>query len=290
MRLRSTAPPTCLLTVNPNRGAPGSTGGSAGVSRRLPSRTNAGVAQRAPERTRRNSGRRLSVVSRAPAAATGPALGPVPATGGTWDPIGDRTGCWAGGSAMRHDGRLRPTGACAPWPGGAPGCGGLRRSACACESRGGACGPAGSVDRCASRLLSRVEALGLHALGNRPESRYRARRGGAVLPRKPARIASPLIWGRHAPSQSAAIGSGRRTGPGLYPKRATAVRDGRAGQVSAAHRLPRPSMTKRVFTSCVERCPRAPNRAGPPLPATLGPATRENLATIVPRATGRGPG
>jgi len=58
MRLRSTAPPTCLLTVKPNR-AP-----SAWPLRRLASKTNAGVAHRAPPRTRRNSALRLSVVSR----------------------------------------------------------------------------------------------------------------------------------------------------------------------------------------------------------------------------------
>src|SRR6185295_7947894 len=65
---------------------------------------------------------------------------------------------WGVGHAPRWP-RLRPTGACAPWPGAVPEFVVPRRSPCACEIRGGACGPAGSVDRCASRLLSRVEAL-----------------------------------------------------------------------------------------------------------------------------------
>src|SRR5262245_21701940 len=60
MRLRSTAPPTCLLTVKPNRAS------SSEQPRRFASSTNAGVAQRAPPRTRRKSDRRLRVSSRPP--------------------------------------------------------------------------------------------------------------------------------------------------------------------------------------------------------------------------------
>src|SRR5262245_21102944 len=66
---------------------------------------------------------------------------------------------------------LRRTGACGPWRADAPGPDGLRRSPCACGTRGGACERACSADRCASHLVS-VSALILEK-GSDP-SRLRA--------------------------------------------------------------------------------------------------------------------
>ena len=50
--------------------------------------------------------------------------------------------------------RLRRTGACGPWRGGWPAPCGRQRSPCGREIRACACGPASTVDRCASRQLS----------------------------------------------------------------------------------------------------------------------------------------
>ena len=63
MRLRSTALPTCRVTVKPNRGS-SLTWSPSPLPRSLASSTKAGVAQRAPLRMRWNSARVFSVTSR----------------------------------------------------------------------------------------------------------------------------------------------------------------------------------------------------------------------------------
>jgi hypothetical protein len=147
---------------------------------------------------------------------------------------------WRVGHAPRRP-CLRPTGACAPWPGGVPECGGPREFPCACEIHGGACGPAGSVDRCASRLLSRVEALRLHALGNRPESRHAGAPrwcGVAAVARQNCEAA---YMGRARLSQSAANRKLRQdkrpapgAGAGLQTRQATSYAAGTCFGASAA--------------------------------------------------------
>ena len=181
MRLRSTAPPTCLLTVKPNL-------------RRFGQRRRVASLALQNECGRRPTGARAHAQELGPALERGkPRARPGPRAGGRL-----RSGFDRGlGHASRRP-RLTPTGACAPWRGGVPGCGGPRRSPYACEIHDGACGRAGSVDRCASRLLSRVEALSLHALGNRPDRCHAGTPRWCGSAAEPARIAGRL-YGAGAP-------------------------------------------------------------------------------------------
>ena len=158
MRLRSTAPPTCLLTVKPNRGWLSCRAGALRAA--LPPARSGGRQRRRCERAgtrapleRRERGARLRPCQDARdracclcrsrlAAACAPGVWPCDAS-----------------RRMRRSARLAQTLAAL----GAAACTGRgvhRPSPCACESRGGACERAGSADRCASRLLSRIRDTG----------------------------------------------------------------------------------------------------------------------------------
>lgn len=103
---------------------------------------------------------------------------------------------------------LRRTDACGLWRGGWPAPCGRRRWPCARETRGGVCGPAWRVGRCASRPKLRLSQKGNPAPAReRPRPRARARRPtqGAAYKRHPGRGQRPLrpseIQGTHDVSQ-----------------------------------------------------------------------------------------
>jgi hypothetical protein len=125
VRLRTTALPTFLVTVKPIRAGPGS-GWSSACS------TSPWVATFLPfAATRKNSARRFRRAGE----------------GRMWD---------TRGAADGRPSVLRRRAACGPWRGGSPPPGGRRRWPSGNGTRGGACGQASTVDRCASRLLSRL--------------------------------------------------------------------------------------------------------------------------------------
>ena len=160
MRLRSTALPTCRVTVKPNRGSCPSAGrppilvtaflGLEHERRRCPARTLAD-AQKLGAPFQGRHARRCAFCC----------LRPCP---GHWPPI----------AAGRH---LTPRGACGPWHAGAPRPCGRRSSPCACGSRAGACARACSADRYVSRLVSVAASplQGRAEVSAAPAARPRAR-------------------------------------------------------------------------------------------------------------------
>ena len=159
--------PIFFVIVNPKRGP--AAGLSLGPRERI-STKNEGVDARLPPRTARNSARALRV---------------------------GKTGISASSLfRCRSASRAKRKGACGPSSDGGREPSGHRRSAYACETRGGACERAGSVDKCASRTSpSQVSRPAPRVAGWRNPFRFRWLETPMRLGKPRERRGSPEVRG-----------------------------------------------------------------------------------------------